>query len=184
MQVAGAGLAPLLDRGAPCAPGRRGRQLCGPPCRSMRDRARGPRPLGHSRHRLVELLGGRAAPAGTIRPPAARPSGTPGACGLRTRSDGPLHREWCQSGTGDFLPPTPEGDRPFRPRRRGGRAAPRSACPDRTSLSQRLVLHMIDPSPTPRRNRPPVRMSTSAACLATSTDWRWEDHHASHCPNR
>ena len=40
-------------------------------------------------------------------------------------------------------------------------------------LVQRLVLHPVAARrPTPRRRRPPVSRSSSAACLATSTVWR------------
>ena len=117
----------------------------------------------------------RAGPAGTSRRPAGRCGGRRARTGRRTRSGSAAAPaaararppvtvvELAVEGDGRLGPePAQQPDLLVEPRGRG-----RSKRSPSASYSTGF-----QPMPTPRRNRPPVSRSTSAACLATSAVWR------------
>ena len=80
-----------------------------------------------------------------------------------------------EAGAGDRVELAAEGDVTARSRAAAGaRSAPtRAGRAGRSAGRAPRTRRGSSPTPTPSRNRPPVRRSTSAACLATSAVWRW-----------
>ena len=88
--------------------------------------------------------------------------------------DGPLDRQGCQPRPGHDV------ERPLERRRTAWSTSARSSSicssrrrPRRSKRWPRASYSTgFQPTPTPKRNRPPVRRSTSAACLAARAVWR------------
>ena len=164
------------------ASGRRDRPTCrdprpsrsrGPPCRSCSDRA--PRPQLHRRRPRARRRGALpVALAGTNRRRGGRRGGT------RVPDATPNHNGiGCCTGIGAKPAPVTWSKRPSCVtersvhRRRKSPTCSSSRRPrvekSSPSASYSTVFH---PSPMPRRKRPSVSRSTSAACFATSAVWR------------
>ena len=105
---------------------------------------------------------------------AGRPGGRPARTGRRSRSGSAA-----APAAGPARPPVTVSNSPSKVTARSVHSRRSSAICSSIApaavgevLAERLVLDRVPAEPTPRRNRPPVSRSTSAACLATSAVWR------------